>query len=83
MRTVLDSSVDGASRRRVRLACKMTAATAVKAVKIFESKAETAGPRPSQGWSDLDLQNAKWGLAQLLCLIFHGVLQAARAAGGV
>ncbi len=78
LRITLDCSVDGASRRRHRLACKMTAAT-VTAVTIFKSKASIAGP--SQGWSDSDLQNAKWGFAQLLCLIIHDVLQAARAAG--
>jgi len=60
----------------------MTAATAVKAVTVLESNASTANPRPSPGWSVLNLQNAKWGFAQLLCLIFHGVLQTARAAGG-
>ena len=59
----------------------MTAATAVKAVTVLESNASTANPRPSPGWSVLNLQNAKWGFAQLLCLIIHDVLQAARAAG--
>ena len=80
LRIILDCNVDGASRRRVRLACKTIAATAVKAVTVFECKASTAGP--SQVWLDSDLQNAKWGFAQLLCLIFHDVLQATRAAGG-